>query len=78
MRKIWLSAVAITLFLWSCQKEGLETIHQPAAENSNFDFQTELTVALDIQFETNGLSLQPMMGTPVDVQIELNGQRVRV
>lgn len=78
MRKFWMPTLLMALFLGSCQREGTETIPVPVAEKGNFDFKTERSIAVDIQFETHGLNLQPMLGTPVDVEILVDGRRLQV
>lgn len=78
MRKIALPILVIGLFLGSCRKEESPSFSQTQQEKNNFGFETERSIALEIKFETNGLNLQPMMGTPVDVQILVEGRRVNV
>lgn len=70
--------LAISLSLGSCRKDDSSSPPSTVQDSGKFDYSTDRTIALEVSFETHGLSIQPMMGTPVDVQILVEGARVNV
>lgn len=70
--------LAISLFLTGCRKDDTGILPTSPSEFGKFDYSTERAIALEVEFETKGLSLQPLIGTPVEVEVLIEGKRVRI